>query len=232
MLKLFTTLSQAVEGEPTIAIGAAFVWGILSVLLSPCHLTSIPLIIGYLSRHEKISSKKAFVLSAVFSTGILISVGIIGGITAAAGRIMGDIGRVGNYAVALVFLFFGLNLLGIFQVNWPGFKPRESKRQGYLPTLFLGLVFGLALGPCTFAFMAPMLGVIFQLTASNLAFGVFLLAAFGLGHITVITAAGTSSQWVQRMINWEQRAGKVALLRKICGVLVILGGIYLAYSTF
>mgnify|MGYP001812590054 CR=1 FL=1 len=232
MLKLFTTLSQAIEGQPPVAIGAAFVWGILSVLLSPCHLTSIPLIIGYLSRHEKISSKKAFVLSAVFSMGILISVGIIGGITAAAGRIMGDIGRVGNYAVALVFLFFGLNLLGIFQVNWPGFKPRESKRQGYLPTLFLGLVFGLALGPCTFAFMAPMLGVIFQLTASNLAFGVLLLAAFGLGHITVITAAGTSSQWVQRMINWEQRAGKVALLRKTCGVLVILGGIYLAYSTF
>jgi cytochrome c-type biogenesis protein len=74
--------------------------------------------------------------------------------------------------------------------------------------------------------------VIFQLTASNLAYGVLLLTAFGLGHIAVITAAGTSSQWIQRMIDWDQKARRIALLRKICGVLVILGGIYLVYSTF
>ena len=108
----------------------------------------------------------------------------------------------------------------------------KPTRQGYLPTLFLGLVFGLALGPCTFAFMAPMLGVVFQLTASDLAYGMLLLSAFGLGHIAVITAAGTSSQWVQRMINWDQKARGIALLRKLCGGLVILGGIYLVYSTF
>jgi len=232
MLKIFTALSQAVEGQPAIAIAAAFVWGVLSVVLSPCHLTSIPLIIGYLSRHEKISTKKAFALSLIFSMGILVSIAIIGGITAASGRIMGDIGRAGNYIVALVFLFFGLNLLGIIPLNWPGQKSIAPKRQGYLPTLSLGLVFGLALGPCTFAFMAPMLGVVFRLTASNMMFGVFLLTAFGLGHISVITAAGTSSQWIQRMIKWEQRTERIALLRKSCGVLVIFGGIYLVYSTF
>ncbi len=232
MLKLFTALSQAVEGQPAIAVAAAFAWGILSVVLSPCHLTSIPLIIGYLSRHEKISTKKAFALSVIFSLGILISVAIIGGITVALGRIMGDIGRIGTYIVALVFLIFGLNLLGIFPLNWPGHKSMKPTRQGYLPTLFLGLVFGLALGPCTFAFMAPMLGVVFQLTASDLAYGMLLLSAFGLGHIAVITAAGTSSQWVQRMINWDQKARGIALLRKLCGGLVILGGIYLVYSTF
>lgn len=232
MLKIFTALSQAVEGQPVIAIAAAFAWGILSVVLSPCHLTSIPLIIGYLSRHEKISTKKAFVLSVIFSSGILISIAIIGGITVSLGRIIGDIGRIGTYIVALVFLIFGLNLLGIFPLDWPGQKLVKPKRPGYLPILSLGMIFGLALGPCTFAFMAPMLGVIFQLTASNLAYGVLLLTAFGLGHIAVITAAGTSSQWIQRMIDWDQKARRIALLRKVCGVLVILGGIYLVYSTF
>lgn len=231
MLKIFTALSQAVEGQPAIAIAAAFVWGVLSVVLSPCHLTSIPLIIGYLSNHEKKSTKRAFALSILFSLGILISIAVIGGITALSGRIMGDIGKIGNYVVALVFLVFGLNLLGIFPLSWPGKKLLKPKKQGYLPIFLLGLVFGLALGPCTFAFMAPMLGVVFRLTASKLAYGVFLLTAFGLGHCTVITAAGTSSQWVQRMINWDQRAGGVALLRKFCGVLVIFGGIYLVYST-
>ena len=231
MLKIFTALTQAVEGQPAIAIAAAFVWGVLSVVLSPCHLTSIPLIIGYLSNNEKKSTKRAFALSVLFSLGILISIAIIGGITALSGRIIGDIGKIGNYVVALVFLVFGLNLLGILPLNWPGQRLAKPKRQGYLPIFILGLVFGLALGPCTFAFMAPMLGVVFRLTASKLAYGVFLLTAFGLGHCAVIAAAGTSSQWVQRMMNWDQRAKGVALLRKFCGVLVILGGIYLVYST-
>ncbi|MBM3212215.1 cytochrome C biogenesis protein, partial [Candidatus Poribacteria bacterium] len=38
MEKLFTVLTQAVQGTPAIALGAAFVWGILSIILSPCHL--------------------------------------------------------------------------------------------------------------------------------------------------------------------------------------------------
>ena len=232
MLKLFTALSQAIEGQPVIALAAAFAWGILSVVLSPCHLTSIPLIIGFLSRYEKISTKKAFALSAIFSLGILISVAIIGGITIALGRIIGDIGRIGNTIMALVFVIFGLNLLGLFPVDWPGPKLTKPKKQGNLPILLLGLIFGLALGPCTFAFMAPMLGVVFQLSASDLAYGVLLLTAFGLGHIAVITAAGTSSSWIQRMMNWEQKAKGIAMLRKLCGLLVILGGVYLAYSTF
>jgi cytochrome c-type biogenesis protein len=50
MTKLFAILSSAVEGVPLVAIAASFIWGTLSVLLSPCHLTSIPLIIGYISK--------------------------------------------------------------------------------------------------------------------------------------------------------------------------------------
>ena len=49
MQELFTNLSHAVEGAPLIALGAAVVWGILSIVLSPCHLASIPLIVGFIS---------------------------------------------------------------------------------------------------------------------------------------------------------------------------------------
>lgn len=31
------------------SIGGAFRWGVLSIPLSPCHLTSIPLIVGFIS---------------------------------------------------------------------------------------------------------------------------------------------------------------------------------------
>ncbi|MGB6867502.1 MAG: cytochrome c biogenesis protein CcdA [Candidatus Aminicenantaceae bacterium] len=232
MIKLFSALSHAIEGAPLIAIGASFIWGILSIILSPCHLTSIPLIIGYLSNQRELSTKKAFQLSTVFSVGILISIAVIGGITAAAGRILGDIGKLGNYVVAMVFLIFGLNLLGILPLNFPGLGRIKSQRKGYFSVLSLGLVFGLALGPCTFAFMAPMLGIVFNMTAKNLPYGLVLLSAFAIGHCAVIIAAGTSTRLVQQIIRWDEQSKGIATVRKICGILVLLGGIYLVYSTF
>lgn len=232
MLKLFTALSHAIEGAPLIAVAASFIWGILSIILSPCHLTSIPLIIGYLSNQKELSTKKAFHLSLIFSIGILISIAVIGGITAAAGRILGDVGKIGNYVVAMVFLIFGLNLLGILPLNFPGLSTLKSQRKGYISVFFLGLVFGLALGPCTFAFMAPMLGIVFNLTAKNLLYGLVLLSAFAIGHCAVIIAAGTSTRLVQQITKWDEQSKGITVIRKICGILILLGGIYLVYSTF
>ena len=232
MIELFSALSHAIEGAPLIAIGASFIWGILSIILSPCHLTSIPLIIGYLSNQRELSTKKAFHLSIVFSIGILISIAVIGGITAAAGRILGDVGKLGNYVVAIVFLIFGLNLLGILPLNFPGLGTIKSQRKGYFSVLSLGLVFGLALGPCTFAFMAPMLGIVFNMTAKNLPYGLVLLFAFAIGHCAVIIAAGTSTRLVQQITKWDDQSKGITIIRKICGIMVLLGGIYLVYSTF
>ncbi len=232
MIKLFSALSHALEGAPLIAIGASFLWGILSIILSPCHLTSIPLIIGYLSNQKELSAKKAFHLSIVFSVGILISIAVIGGITAVTGRILGDIGKFGNYVVAAVFLIFGLNLLGVLPLNFPGLGTMKSQRKGYFSVLSLGLVFGLALGPCTFAFMAPMLGIVFNLTAKNLPYGLVLLSAFAIGHCAVIIAAGTSTRLVQLITKWDEQSKGITIIRKVCGVLILLGGFYLVYSTF
>ena len=232
MLKLFTALSHAIEGAPLIAVAASFIWGILSIVLSPCHLTTIPLIIGYLSKQRELSTKKAFLLSTIFSVGILISIAVIGGITAAAGQLLGDIGKIGNYVVAMVFLIFGLSLLGILPLNFPGLGTIKPQRKGYFSVLSLGLVFGLALGPCTFAFMAPMLGIIFNLTAKDLLKSLVLLSAFAVGHCAVIIAAGTSTRLVQQITKWDEQSKGITIIRKICGILVLLGGIYLVYSTF
>jgi len=40
------------------------------------------------------------------------------------------------------------------------------KRKGMLAAFILGLVFGIALGPCTFAYMAPMLAVTFKVAST------------------------------------------------------------------
>ena len=229
MQELFTTLTRAVEGTALVALLASFVWGILSVLLSPCHLASIPLIVGFIDKQGQMSTKRAFGISTLFAVGILITIAAIGAVTGAAGRMLGDVGRYGNYFVALIFLLVGLHLLDVIPMPFSAPGQVGMKRKGLLAAFILGLVFGIALGPCTFAYMAPMLGVTFKLASTNLAFGVLLLLVYGLGHCSVIVLAGTSTGLVQRYMNWNENSKGTTIVKRVCGVLVILGGLYLIY---
>jgi cytochrome c-type biogenesis protein len=230
METIFTTLSHAVEGAPLLALAAAAAWGVLSILLSPCHLASIPLIVGFISEQGKVTVRRAFWTSMLFAVGILITIAAIGAITAAAGRMLGDVGRYGNYFVAAIFFAVGLHLLGVIPMPWSGPGQVGMKRKGLLAAFVLGLVFGIALGPCTFAYMAPMLGVTFKLAKTAPFYGVSLLLAYGVGHCAVIVAAGTSTKLVQRFLNWNEKSKGVAWLKIICGILVLLGGVWLIYS--
>ena len=230
MEKLFTALGHAVEGAPLIALAAAMAWGVLSIILSPCHLASIPLIVGYISKQGKVTVRRAFWTSTLFAVGILITIAAIGAITAAAGRMLGDVGRYGNYIVALIFFIVGLHLLGVIPMPWSGPGQVGMKRKGLLAAFVLGLLFGIALGPCTFAYMAPMLGVTFKLAKSAPLYGMSLLLAYGVGHCAVIIAAGTSTELVQRFLNWNEQSKGVAVVKIICGILVILGGAWLIYT--
>jgi cytochrome c-type biogenesis protein len=230
MEQLFTTLTKAVEATPAIAIVASFTWGILSILLSPCHLSSIPLIVGFIDQQGRMSTRRAFFISTLFAMGILVTIAAIGAITAAAGRMMGDVGRYGNYFVAVIFFLVGLYLLDILPMPWSGPGQVGMKRKGLLAALILGLVFGIALGPCTFAYMAPMLGVTFKVASTSLLYGIILLVAYGVGHCSVIILAGTSTELVQRYLNWSEKSEGTTIVKKVCGVLVILGGLYLIYA--
>ena len=103
------------------------------------------------------------------------------------------------------------------------------KQKGLLAAFLLCLIFGMALGPCTFAFMAPILGVTFGLAAADLSYGAGLLLAYGVGHCAVIVLAGTFSGLVQRYLDWNEGSKGGLILRKVCGVLVLAGGVYMAY---
>ena len=230
MEHLFTALTRAVDGTPALAMAAAVAWGILSIVLSPCHLASIPLIVGFIDKQGRMTTRRAFAISLLFALGILITIGVIGAVTAAAGRMMGDVGRWGNYAVAAIFLVVGLYLLDVIRLPMPDAAQPDLKSKGLLAAFVLGLVFGVALGPCTFAYMAPMQGVTFRLASTNLTYGILLLLLYGVGHCGVIVFAGTFSEAVQNYLNWNEKSEGAVILKKVCGVLVLVGGLYLIYT--
>ena len=108
MEAIFTYLYDALYGNLYLIALGSFLWGVASILLSPCHLTSIPLIVGYLNGNEKLSLKKTFYHALIFSAGILLSILLIGAITSYSGRMLGDLGIWGNLFLSVFFIFFGL----------------------------------------------------------------------------------------------------------------------------
>ncbi len=230
--EIFEWLNNILMQNIYMALAASFLWGVLSVLLSPCHLSSLPLIIGYINRNGLSTVKSAFYNSLLFAAGILITIALIGLITGLLGGLIGDLGSVGNYIVAIVFFAAGLYLLGVINPDWNFIHPEKVYSKGYLLAFLLGLLFGAGLGPCTFAFMAPVLGVVFQYSAEHFAYAILLIAAFAVGHALVIAAAGTMSAKIGKYLTWADSSRAVLIFKKVCGVLVILGGVYFIYTTF
>ena len=231
MGELFTTLTNAIEGSAAIALTAALVWGILSILLSPCHLASIPLIVGFITQQGKLSLNRAFWISTWFSLGVLSTITIIGLITASLGRMAGDIGGYGNYIVAVIFFIVGLSLLDVIPLSFG--RPaqiKKTKGTASLAAFLLGFFFGIALGPCTFAYMAPVLGATFRLGAATPLMASGLLITYGIGHCSVIVLAGTFTQTIQKYLRWNETSMATNIVKKICGILVLFGGLYLIYT--
>jgi cytochrome c-type biogenesis protein len=153
-------------------------------------------------------------------------------ITGFMGRILGDVGVYGNYFVAIIFFVIGLHLLDIIPLPFLGKSSQPSfKKRGLVAGFILGLIFGVALGPCTFAYMAPMLAVTFKIASTNFLFATSLIFVYAVGHCSVIVFAGTFTEIIQNYLNWNEKSKGVIILKKICGVLVIIGGIYLIFSS-
>jgi cytochrome c-type biogenesis protein len=230
METLFTLLTETLQGGFFLALAASFAWGAISILLSPCHLASIPLIIGFLTSSGEQKASREISLSFIFALGILLTIAVIGAITAALGRIMGDIGSYGRYGIAVIFFIFGLYLMDI--VRLPSLEVnlhRFVTQSAYKSALSLGLIFGIALGPCAFAFMAPVLAMVFQVAQTNIVGGGALMLCFGLGHCGVIVAAGGLTSRIQTYFNWTNRSNALLWTKRSAGFLVTLGGIYAVY---
>ncbi len=228
----FLTVNQWLTGSPLLAAAGSFFWGMISVLFSPCHLASIPLMVAYVAgQREVLAPRRAGLYAVLFSGGLFLSIAAVGMICALLGRMLGDVGPYWQILVGLVLLWVALGMFGVqaCSISGGGILHRLNL-QGHSGAFLLGLAYGILSGSCTFGFIAPILAII--TIQQQVAMGLILITLFAVGHSLPILAAGTSAALVGKMIENQawQRAGD--WFRKGAGGVIILLAIYFIGNPF
>jgi cytochrome c-type biogenesis protein len=201
----------------------------VSVLFSPCHLASIPLMVGYVAGQGRlVQGREAARYALAFTSGLFLTIALVGVACTLLGRMLGDIGPYWTIAVGLVLVYVALDMLGVASCRLSGGLMARLKVRGLSGALIMGLGYGLLSGSCTFGFLAPLLAVI--TVQDQMLTGLGLVLAFAVGHCLPIVIAGSSAALARRMM--EGFSGGSTLVRRVAGALVGLLGVYFIARPF
>jgi len=222
-LEYFLTVivPQSLAGNWLPAIFLLFLAGVFTSF-SPCILSMVPILIGYIGGYGGTTRLRGFSLSLMFVLGLGVTFGILGIAAAAVGQIFGAVGRHWYFIMGGVALLMGLQLLGLIRIRLPGLKTIPVRAKGLLGSFLMGLFFGLVASPCA----SPVLAVIITYIASrqNLAYGGLLLFAYGFGHGMPLLVVGTFTAALKNLRSLQRYGPYITYTS--AGILISLG-IYL-----
>ena len=217
----FNNLESWIKENFWLGILVVFAWGLISVIFSPCQLSTIPLVVGYVGGYTTGGVRKSFLYSLAFVVGIFIPMFIFAVFLYQVMYLLQDIGPL--FFGGLLILM-GLYLLNLLPLN---FKPpaQKNEKKGALGAFILGILYGIFVtGPCSLAFMAPVLGVVES--GENWFYGVVLIFIFSVAHCLPILAAGTATGWVNSLLSSKKMGAATTIFRFAAGALIFLLGFY------
>jgi cytochrome c-type biogenesis protein len=228
---LFLTVNEWIIAGTAIAALGCFLWGMISVVFSPCHLASIPLIVAYVGGQQQIlRSRQAAQYAVAFTVGLFITIALVGIVCAILGRMLGDVGNYWQILVGLVLVWVALGMFGVEKCSMSGSLLYRLKFRGLHGAFALGLAYGILSGSCTFGFIAPILAIItFQ---QKIATGIFLILVFATGHCIPIVVAGSSTAFVKGLMENSRWQGAGNWFRKGAAVVICLIALYFIANPF
>lgn len=229
--QLFLTINAWMVGSFAVAAAGCFLWGVVSVLFSPCHLASIPLIVGYVAGQGRlIQGREAARYALAFTAGLFLTIAAVGVVCTLLGRMLGDVGPWWTLLVGAVLLWVSMDMLGVARCTLSGGLLSRLKVRGLGGAFLLGLAYGVLSGSCTFGFIAPILALI--TIQQQVLTGVSLTLLFAVGHCLPIVAAGSSAALVQRWLGSGAMRHGGGWFRKGAGGLIGLLGVYFLARPF
>ena len=231
MDQFFITLNAWITSGSLIALAGAFLWGMVSVALSPCHLASIPLIVTYVAgQDQSVRVRRAAFYAVAFTGGLFITIALVGMICAWLGLMLGDVGPYWTILVGAVLIWVALDMLGVQAFSMSGSLMGRLKVKGMSGAFVLGLAYGVLSGSCTFGFIAPILAII--TVQKDILAGLLMITLFGIGHALPIALAGSSTALVGEVLENNSFQRGSLWFKRAAGVGIGLLGAYFMVSPF
>ncbi|MGI6727132.1 MAG: cytochrome c biogenesis CcdA family protein [Anaerovoracaceae bacterium] len=221
---LSTLLQNNIWFAPLIAIFA----GVLTSV-TPCSLTSVPLIIGYVSGTGNKNTEKAFRLSLIFATGMAVTYTLLGVFASIVGKILHSLGGWWYFALGILMVLMAIQAFGIYNFI-PTLCHSKNTKKGCVGAFFAGILGGLFASHCAL----PVLVVLLAMVAENgsTLWGILLLLLYALGHSILVIIAGTSTGFIEKLIEDRRYISLCKGVKYFVGTMILPFAIFMFYLAF
>lgn len=222
-------IAQSIQSNMWIAPLLALLAGVLTSF-TPCALSNIPLIIGYVGGVGEKNTKKAFRYSVIFALGTAVTFITLGLIATSAGKLMGNSSQIWYLVLGVVMVLMALQTWEIFQIIPSINLLSKSKAKGIIGAFIAGVLGGVFSSHCSTPVLIALLAIVAG--KGNLIWGILLMFLYSIGHSALVIVAGTSISFVKK-ISSNEKYNKVGIALKIVmGTAILLIGLYMFWLAF
>lgn len=222
-------LSNLITQSEWLAPLMALVAGVLTSV-TPCALSSVPLVIGYVGGTGNTDQKKAFKLSLTFALGMAITFTALGTIAALFGKLIGTSSDWWYLALGVLMVLMALQIWEVYDFIPSTYLMSQNTKKGYAGAFVAGILGGIFSSPCSTPVLIVLLGLVAR--SGNVAWGVLLLLLYSIGHSLLVLVAGTSVGFVKKVMASGKYGLFNAAIKIVMGGLILLIAFYMFYLGF
>ena len=222
-------IAEVIGNKMWLAPLLALLAGVLTSI-TPCSLSSVPLIIGYVGGVGERNTKKAFAYSAVFSFGTAVTFVTLGIVATSAGKLMGTSSPVWYIILGVLMVLMALQTWEVFSFIPSINLISKSKKRGFIGAFLAGILGGIFSSPCSTPVLIALLAIVAG--EGNLIWGILLMLLYSIGHSALVMVAGTSIGFVQKINNSEKYKKAAVILKIVMGAAILLIGFYMFWLAF
>ena len=229
MTEILQSISLLIENNVWLAPFLAFAAGALTSL-TPCSVSSVPLVIGYVGGTAGSDTRKAFRLSLVFVLGSALTFTALGTAASTAGMFFMGAASWWYLILGSLMVLMALQTWGIFEIIPSSYLMSKNRKKGYLGAFIAGILGGIFSSPCSTPVLIALLAIVAG--KGSIIWGASLLILYSIGHGLLALAAGTSVAFAQKLSEniEESRAGSI--IKVALGAVILLAGLYMLYLGF
>lgn len=223
------TLSEMISDNIWVAPFLALIAGLLTAL-TPCSLSTVPLVIGYVGGIGSKDTKRAFWISVTFAAGMAATFTSLGVIASLAGKLVQGAGAWWYLTLGVLMLLMALQTWEVINVIPSTFATSMNKKKGYVGAFLSGILGGLFASPCATPVLVVLLAIV--VNEGNLLWGIMLLLLYSIGHSVLVVFAGTSMGFVQKIKSSGSYESFSKMLKILMGLVILLLALYMFYLGF